>query len=59
MINRLLEEVKYRVEETRFGVWRRYGYESGQYYHEFKSHACWMGMPVVYHQIYPWREVDF
>jgi hypothetical protein len=49
MVNRLLEEVEYKIEETRLGVWRRYGYESGQFYHEFKSHASWLGLPLIHY----------
>jgi hypothetical protein len=47
MNNRLLEEVEYRVVETGFGVWRSYGYESGQFYHELTSHAQVAGLPLA------------
>ncbi len=49
MDNLLLKEVEYKTEETNFGVWRRYGYINGTSYHEFKSHASWMGMPLVHY----------
>lgn len=49
MANVLLEEVEYKIEETNFGVWRRYGYINGTSYHEFTSHASWMGMPLVHY----------
>jgi hypothetical protein len=47
MNNRLLEEVEYRVVETGFGVWRSYGYESGQFYHEFTSHSQVAGLSLA------------
>jgi len=49
MGNLLLEEVEYKIEETGFGIWRRYGYETGASFHEFKSHTVWMGMPLVHY----------
>lgn len=49
MGNLLLEEIEYKIDETHFGVWRRYGYETGASYHEFKSHASWLGMPLVHY----------
>jgi hypothetical protein len=49
MGNRLLEDVEYKIEETGLGVWRRYGYESGQFFHEFRSHASWMGLPLIHY----------
>lgn len=48
MANRLLEEIEYKIEETNFGTWRRYGYENGTSYHEFRSHKTWRGMPLVH-----------
>jgi hypothetical protein len=47
--NFLLGEVEYRVVETSFGVWRRFGYPTGQVFAEFKSHARIMGMPLVHY----------
>jgi len=49
MGNLLLEEVEYKVEETSFGVWRRYGYADGTSYHEFKSHKSMFGLPLVHY----------
>ena len=49
MSNLLLEEVEYKIDETNFGVWRRYGYANGTSFHEFKSHATWFGMPMVHY----------
>lgn len=49
MDNLLLEKIEYKIEETRFGVWRRYGYQTGASYHEFKSHVSWLGMPLVHY----------
>ncbi|HPD45620.1 MAG TPA: hypothetical protein P5279_04950 [Anaerohalosphaeraceae bacterium] len=49
MGNTLLEEVHYKVEVTRRGTWRRYGYIDGTSYHEFTSHASFCGMPLVHY----------
>lgn len=49
MDNQLLQEVEYKVEETNFGVWRRYGYINGTSYHEFKSHTSIFGMPLLHY----------
>ncbi len=49
MSNILLEEVEYKVEETGFGIWRRYGYINGTSFHEFKSHASFVGLPLVHY----------
>ena len=49
MPNRLLEEIEYKIDETNFGRWRRYGYDNGTSYHEFKSHAKWLGMPILHY----------
>ena len=49
MANLLLEEVKYKIEETDFGIWRRYGYINGTSYHEFKSHKQLFGIPLVHY----------
>ena len=49
MDNLLLEEVEYKIEETNFGVWRRFGYIDGTSFHEFKSHNSWMGLPLVHY----------
>jgi hypothetical protein len=44
----LLENPDYKIEQTSFGVWRHYGYENGTSFHEFKSHAMLLGMPLVH-----------
>ncbi|MHC4479291.1 MAG: hypothetical protein ACYTEL_27040, partial [Planctomycetota bacterium] len=49
MENVLLEEIEYKVEETNFGVWRRFGYIDGTSFHEFTSHSSWMGLPLVHY----------
>jgi hypothetical protein len=48
MGNVLLEEVEYKIEETSFGVWHRYGYINGTSFHEFKSHKRMFGLPLVH-----------
>lgn len=49
MGNTLLEDVQYKIEVTRRGTWRRYGYIDGTSYHEFTSHASFCGMPLVHY----------
>jgi len=49
MSNILLEEVEYKVQETSFGIWRRYVYINGTGYHEFKSHKTMFGIPLVHY----------
>jgi len=49
MGNLLLEDVEYKVEITRRGMWRRYGYIDGSSYHEFTSHAQMWGLPLVHY----------
>lgn len=49
MPNLLLNDVEYLVEETRLGVWRRYVYETGARFDEFRSHARFMGWPVIHY----------
>jgi hypothetical protein len=48
MGNVLLEEVEYKIEETDFGVWRRYVYPNGTSFHEFKSRKRMFGLPLVH-----------
>ncbi len=48
MANILLEKVDYKIEETRWGVWRRYVYPTGAYFAEFKSHQTWFGLPLLH-----------
>ena len=49
MKNLLLENVEYKVEMTRFGVWRRFLYPNGAYFTEFKSHATFLGLPLFHY----------
>ncbi len=49
MPNVLLEEIEYKVDETSFGKWRRYGYIDGTSYHEFKSFASFLGLPLLHY----------
>lgn len=49
MKNLLLENVEYKVETTRFGVWRRFLYPDGAYFTEFKSHATFLGLPLLHY----------
>lgn len=49
MPNVLLEEIEYKVDKTSFGIWRRYGYIDGTSYHEFKSHASFLGLPLLHY----------
>jgi len=49
MKNLLLEHVEYKVETTRFGVWRRFLYPNGAYFTEFKSHTTFFGLPLVHY----------
>lgn len=49
MKNLLFEEVKYKVDETPRGVWRRYLYPDGQLFEEFVSHR-WVGdLPLLHY----------
>jgi len=49
MPNILLEEIEYKIDQTSFGKWRRYGYIDGTSYHEFASHARILGLPLVHY----------
>jgi len=49
MRNVLLEKPEYKIEQTAMGVWRHYGYENGTSFHEFKSNATWLGMPLIHY----------
>jgi hypothetical protein len=49
MPNVLLEEIEYKVDQTSFGTWRRYGYITGTSYHEFTSHTKILGLPLVHY----------
>jgi hypothetical protein len=47
--NLLLKDVKYAVEQTPNGVWRRFVYPNGNRFAEFKSHRRWAGLPLVHY----------
>ena len=49
MPNILLEEIEYKVDETSFGTWHRYGYTNGTSYHEFSSRTKILGLPLVHY----------
>ncbi len=49
MSNLLLEKVEYKVEETSFGIWRRYVYINGTSFHEFKTHKTMFGLPLIHY----------
>jgi hypothetical protein len=49
MRNVFLEKPEYKIEQTTMGVWRHYGYENGTSFHEFKSNATWMGLPLIHY----------
>lgn len=49
MANLLLEKVEYKVEETRFGIWRRYVYINGTSFHEFKTRKTMFGLPLIHY----------
>ncbi len=49
MENKLLADVEYKIEKTRWGIWRRYFSDSGQYFAEFRSNATFLGVPWVHY----------
>ncbi|MDI7259243.1 MAG: hypothetical protein QME90_04890 [Thermodesulfobacteriota bacterium] len=49
MKNLLLENVEYKIEQTSFGVWRRFAYPNGAYFAEFKSYATFLGLPLLHY----------
>jgi hypothetical protein len=49
MKNLLLEQVEYKVEHTRFGVWRRHLSPAGAYFAEFKSNKTFLGWPLFHY----------
>jgi len=49
MSNLLLEEVEYKIQETSFGIWRRYMYINGTSFHEFKTHKTIFGIPLIHY----------
>ncbi len=49
MKNMLLEKVDYKFDRTYFGTWRRYVYETGARFAEFKSHDGIPGLPFIHY----------
>jgi hypothetical protein len=49
MKNLLMEDVPYRIDETPFGVWRRFLYPNGQLFEEFVSHRWVWGLPLLHY----------
>ena len=49
MENILFQEVQYQVEKTRWGVWRRHVLPTGSYFAEFRSHAVFLGLPLIHY----------
>jgi hypothetical protein len=49
MINTLLEKPEYKIVKTPLGTWRSFGYVDGTSFHEFKSDATWMGLPLIHY----------
>ncbi len=47
--NLLLENVEYKTDKTRHGVWRRFAYPNGDLFEEFKSHSSFMGFPLLHY----------
>lgn len=47
--NLLLEEVEYKVEETSFGVWRRFLHPQFGLFEEFTSHGRLFGLPLFHY----------
>jgi hypothetical protein len=48
MQNMLLQDVEYKIEETRLGTWRRFAYPTGLYFEEFTSHKQVCGLPLIH-----------
>jgi len=49
MPNTFLEKIEYKIEATAIGTWKRYGYENGTSFHEFKSHIGLLGLPLIHY----------
>lgn len=49
MKNLLLENIEYKTEKTRWGVWRRFLYPTGAHFAEFKSHGRLLGLPLMHY----------
>jgi hypothetical protein len=48
MKNMLFESVEYKIDSTRFGVWRRFVYPNGNRFTEFKSHRHYFSLPLIH-----------
>ena len=51
MKNLLLEEVKYKINKTKYGVWRRYLYPTGACFEEFRAYRTLMGLPLIHYTV--------
>lgn len=49
MKNLLLDEVEYKIEKTRWGIWRSFLYPTGAYFSEFRSYGELWGLPVIHY----------
>ncbi len=49
MMNLLLENIQYKIDKSRFGVWRRYIYPTGACFAEFKSYTTFFGWPFLHY----------
>ncbi|MBN2020606.1 MAG: hypothetical protein JW749_10335 [Sedimentisphaerales bacterium] len=49
MQNTLLDKAEYKVVKTGLGTWRSFGYQNGTSFHEFKSNATWLGLPLIHY----------
>ncbi len=47
--NLLLQDIRYKIDETSWGVWRRFLYPNGQLFAEFTSHAMFFGLPWLHY----------
>ena len=47
--NQLLQDIRYKIDETSWGVWRRFLYPNGQLFEEFTSHASFFGLPWLHY----------
>jgi hypothetical protein len=49
MHNILLEKPEYKIVKTGLGEWHSFGYQNGTSFHEFKSNATWLGLPLIHY----------
>src|SRR6476659_10023219 len=47
--NMLFDQVEYAIEETEWGTWRRFLYENGSRFAEYKSHLAFGDLPLVHY----------